>query len=80
MGSIPNAHNVIPKTDKWILPAPRTSDLRQKQQYGIHSSYEEHLTKKTDLESCRRLFHHDAPSLSVLLLVAASFVSSACPN
>jgi hypothetical protein len=43
MGSILNEYNVIPKTDKWIHPAPRPSGLRRKRQCGVPSSYEERL-------------------------------------
>jgi hypothetical protein len=39
--SIPHESKVIPKTDKWICPAPRASGLRQKQQCAVPSTDEE---------------------------------------
>jgi hypothetical protein len=46
MGSILNANIVIPKTEKWICPAPRARGLRRKRQCGVLASYEEHLHNK----------------------------------
>jgi hypothetical protein len=45
MGSIINAYNFIPKTEKWIRPAPGASGLRRKRQCGVPSAYEERLKK-----------------------------------
>ena len=53
-GLNPAREQIIMKTDKWILPAPRASGLRWKRQCGIPFSYKERKkTKKSGAGKAR---------------------------
>jgi hypothetical protein len=68
MGSILNAFNVIPKTNKWIHPALTAPGMSRKRQCGVASSNEERLMFSTATAVSQSVFFFPADSGQIPLI------------